>query len=68
MEQPVVVRFLALKKLSANDVKAELEGEYGHDALSPSAVKKWRKRFANERPTSEKTQGLENLNKGIPAS
>jgi transposase len=53
MEQRAVVRFLTLKKLSARDIMAELEGEYGHEALSLSAVKKWRKRFVNVRITLE---------------
>jgi hypothetical protein len=32
--QHVVVRFLTLKKLSARDITAELEGVYGHEVLS----------------------------------
>jgi transposase len=47
MKQRAVVRFFALKKPSAKDVKAELEGVHGHEAFSLSAVKKWRNRFAN---------------------
>jgi hypothetical protein len=38
---------LILKKLPARDTTAELEGVYGHGALSLSAVKKWCKRFVN---------------------
>jgi hypothetical protein len=53
MEQPAVVRFLILKRLSARDITAELVGVYGHAALSLSAVKKWRKRFVNGRITLE---------------
>jgi hypothetical protein len=49
MEQRAVVRFLTLKKLSARDIIADLEGVYGHEALSLSAMKKWRKRFVNGR-------------------
>jgi hypothetical protein len=40
---------LTLKKLSARDATAELEEVYGHEALCLLAVKKWRKRFVNER-------------------
>jgi hypothetical protein len=47
MEQRAVVRFLTLKKLSAKDVRTEFEAVYGHQAFSLSAVKKWRKHFAN---------------------
>jgi hypothetical protein len=47
MEQRAVVRFLTLKKLSAKDITAELEGVDGHEALCLSAVRKWRKRLAN---------------------
>jgi hypothetical protein len=36
MEQRGVVRFLIFKKLAARDITAELEGMYGHEALSPS--------------------------------
>jgi hypothetical protein len=53
MEQRVVVRFLIRKKLSARDIKEELEGVYGHEALSLSAVKKWRPTFINGRITLE---------------
>jgi hypothetical protein len=52
-EQRVVIQFLTLKRLFARDVTAELEGVYGHEALSLSAVKKWRKRFVNGRITLE---------------
>jgi hypothetical protein len=34
VEQPAVVRFLTLKKLSVKDIPTELEGVYGHEALS----------------------------------
>jgi hypothetical protein len=40
MEQRVVIRFLTLKELSVRDIMAELERVYGHEALSPLAVKK----------------------------
>jgi hypothetical protein len=53
MEQRVLVQSLTLKKLSARDVTAELEGLYGHEALALSAVKKWRKRFVNGKITLE---------------
>jgi transposase len=53
MKQHPFVRFLALKNLSVRDITAELEGMYGHEALSLSAVKKWRKRFINGRRTLE---------------
>jgi hypothetical protein len=53
MEQHAVVLFLTLKKLSAGDIMAELEGMYEHQAFSLSAVKKWRKRFVNGRITLE---------------
>jgi hypothetical protein len=39
MEQPAVVHFLTLKKLSARDIAAEMEGVYGHEALSLLAMK-----------------------------
>jgi hypothetical protein len=42
-EQRAIVRFLTLKKLSAKHITAELEGLYGHEALSLSVAKKWRK-------------------------
>jgi hypothetical protein len=44
-----ILRFLILKKLSAQDIRAELEGVYGHEGLSLSAAKKWYKRSANGR-------------------
>jgi hypothetical protein len=53
MEQRAIVQFLILKKLSAMDITAELEGLYGHEAPSLSAVKKWRKQFCNGRITLE---------------
>jgi hypothetical protein len=34
MQQRAVVRFLILKKLSAREITAELEGLYGYEALS----------------------------------
>jgi hypothetical protein len=40
MEQRAVVRFLTLKKLSARDITAELEGMYGYEVLSLLAVRK----------------------------
>jgi hypothetical protein len=49
MEQHAIVRFFTLKKLSAKDIRAELERVYGHEALSLLAVKEWRKHFTNER-------------------
>jgi transposase len=48
-EQSTVFRSLIFKKLSARDIAFELEGVYGHEALSRSAVKKWCKRFINGR-------------------
>jgi transposase len=51
MEQRALIRFLTLKKLSARDVTAELEGVYGRELLSFSVVKKWCKQFANGRIT-----------------
>jgi hypothetical protein len=56
MAQRAVVRFLTLQKLSARDITAELEGVYGHEALSLPAVKKWRTRFVNGRITLEDDQ------------
>jgi hypothetical protein len=53
MEQRAIVRFFTLKKLSAKDIRAELEGVFGHEVLSLSAVKKWPKRFANGRNNLE---------------
>jgi hypothetical protein len=53
MEQRTVVRFFTLKKLSARDIRGELEDVYGYAALSLSAVKKWRKPFANGRISLE---------------
>jgi hypothetical protein len=40
MEQRAVVRFLTIEELSARDIKAELEGVYGHEALFLSVVNK----------------------------
>jgi hypothetical protein len=51
--QHAIVRVLTLKKLSARDITAELEGAYGHEVLSHSVVKKWHNRFANARFTRE---------------
>jgi hypothetical protein len=51
MERRVVVQILTLKNLSAKDITTELEGLYGHEVLSLSTVKKWRKRFVNRRIT-----------------
>jgi transposase len=53
MEQRAVVRFLTFKMLSARDIMAELEGIYGHEALSGSMVRKWLKRFVNGKITLE---------------
>jgi hypothetical protein len=41
IEQRAVVRFLTLKKLSAMDITAILEGVYEHEAVVFSALKKW---------------------------
>jgi hypothetical protein len=49
MKQRAVVRFFTIKKLSVKDIRSEFEGAYGHEALSPSPVKKWHKCFANGR-------------------
>jgi hypothetical protein len=57
MEQRAIVRFLTPKKLSARDIMAELEGVYGHEALSLSVVKKGRKRFVSGRITLEDDPG-----------
>jgi transposase len=54
MEHRAVVRFFTRKKLSARDATAELEEVHRHEALSLSAVKKWRKRFVNRRITLDK--------------
>ena len=51
MEQRAVVRFFTLKRTKAKDIKTELDEVYGKEALSLSAVKKWRKRFADGRPS-----------------
>jgi hypothetical protein len=61
MEQHAVIRFMTLKKLFARDISAELEGMYGHEALSLSAVKKWRKRFVDGRTTLEDDPQSEKL-------
>jgi hypothetical protein len=53
MEQCAVVQFLTLRKLSVMDIMVELNGVCGHEALSLSAVRKWRKRFVNGRITLE---------------
>jgi hypothetical protein len=53
MEQRAIGQFLILKKLSARDITADLEGLYRHEALSLSAMKKWRMRFVNGRITLE---------------
>jgi transposase len=49
MEQRTIAQIFTLKKLSADDIRAEFEGGYGDDTFSLSAVKMWRKRFANRR-------------------
>jgi hypothetical protein len=53
MQQRAIVRFLTLKKLFARDITSELQGISGREALFLSAVKVWRKRFANGRITME---------------
>jgi hypothetical protein len=40
MEQRLAVRCVILKKLPARNITAELDGAYGHEALSLLAVKK----------------------------
>jgi hypothetical protein len=40
MEQRAVVRFLALTKMSAKAIGAELEVVYSHESLCLSAVKR----------------------------
>jgi hypothetical protein len=49
MELRAVVRFFMLKELPVEDMRAELKGLSGNEALPLSATKKWRKRFANGR-------------------
>jgi transposase len=49
MEQHAVVRFFILKGTKAKDIKTELDEAYREEALSLSAVKKWRKRFVDGR-------------------
>jgi hypothetical protein len=49
MEWRAVIGFFPLKKSSAKDIRAELKGVYGHEALSLSAMKKSCKRFAKGR-------------------
>jgi hypothetical protein len=44
-----VIRFFTLKALKAKEIQAELESVYGPEALAPSTVKKWRKRFQEGR-------------------
>jgi hypothetical protein len=53
IEQRAVIRFFPLKKLSAKDMRAGLEGVYGHEALSLSAGKKWHERSATGRISGE---------------
>jgi hypothetical protein len=59
MKQRAVVQFLTVKQLSANGIRAELEGVHGHKALCLSAMKKWRNAFPNGRIMPEDDQGLE---------
>jgi hypothetical protein len=49
MEQRAVGRFFTLKKLSVKDIRAELEGVYGYEALTLPRMKKSRDHFPNER-------------------
>jgi transposase len=49
MEQRIVVRFLTLKGLRAFALAAELNSIDETEALAPSTVEKWRKRFAERR-------------------
>jgi hypothetical protein len=59
MEQRAAIQLLTLKKLSAKDITAELEGVYGHEALSLSVVKKWRKQFVNRESPEKMIHGRE---------
>jgi transposase len=49
MEHRAVVRFFTLKGTKAKAVKTQLDEVYREEALSLSAVKKWRKRFPDGR-------------------
>jgi transposase len=49
MEQRAVIRFLALKRLRASAIAAELKLVDETETLALSTVKKWRKRFAEGR-------------------
>jgi hypothetical protein len=49
MEQRVVVYFFTLKGTRAKDIKIVLDEGYREEALSLSEMKKWRKRFVDER-------------------
>jgi hypothetical protein len=53
VKQRAVVQFLILKKLCVRHITNELEGVYGHETLSFSGVKKWRKRIVNGKITLE---------------
>jgi hypothetical protein len=66
IEQRAAVRFLTLKKVSAIDITVELEGVHGREALSLSAVKKWRKRFVNMMITLEDDPCSERLPRSNP--
>jgi hypothetical protein len=60
MEQCAIVRFLTLKKLPARDIKVELEGVRGYEALSfggeevRQVVRQW-ENHPGRWPTVEKT-------------
>jgi hypothetical protein len=45
MEQRQIVRFFTLKSLKAKEIEMELTSMYGDEALSISAMKKWRTYF-----------------------
>jgi hypothetical protein len=45
MESRAMIRFFTLKRLKAQDVRAELESWSGPEASARPTVKKWRRRF-----------------------
>jgi hypothetical protein len=68
MEQGAVVQFLTLKKLCDKGIRAEIEGVYGHEALSLSAAKDWCRPFTNWRINLDDDQKSEKPHKAISAS
>jgi transposase len=53
-EQRAVIRFLTRKGLRASAIAAELKPVYETEARALSTMKKWRKRFAEERTSPYK--------------